>query len=866
MSGYILNKDGIKQENRTRLYRQTELELMTTHQLREICREEKIIPGVLNPLDKEELIHVIMRYRGSRQQRLIREDRKEGWETVEQMFRKGQIHAVQDNTLHIPSKLIRYRGRCMDQNDQIFIPYREELEDTNAILVSGGREICGFFSLRRHNPEEERLYVIGERNVSCVEADLKEYDLYCFAKEESDRIYELYMGSMGQTPAYLEAYRIPLLDVEVRDPVKLRFPLVIDFGSTNTAAGVYLDNVYLEEVKDAPFSRRFGESGIRHVSFDEGALLLPSVAGVVTVTDGKPVFVYGEEAVRLSNACYVDEGFSIFYDMKRWISDYEKEEEITDRTGRRAFVKRRDILRSYFMYIVETAQDCFKCSVERIQISCPVKQKFLFQKLFQDILPEYVSGEEEMLDEGVSVLYNTISGMLEAGSAKPDTAYQALIVDCGGGTTDLCACRFRVRDDRVAYHIRIETSYENGDTHFGGNKLTYRIMQYMKIRMAEKLGASLSCQTEEILNGMDMDIYRYVDENGTESLYQALEEAYEAAETCIPTRFQEYELQSREDYFKVKNNFYHLFFLAEQVKKHFYEQAGVLRVGVSSEEKKETDISWVRADKWKLSVKTGREFQVCKEFPEIILNLYEIKMLLKGDIYGIVHKFLEPLYLSDKLSDFSFLKLTGQSCKIDLFRDALKEFLPGRMIQFKRRNRAAEGDIDLKLSCVDGALKYIRDKRLGYADIELYSDKPILPYTVSALTHNGREVELINGFLREEETRYVSRNLEDVTLQLFLKDTEGKVRYHFYFDCQPGTFRKVTYEEIREIYGDRILQKETDSIVNREARFFAWKRCREWGYVIVPVYRNEEALYLGQEQFYPFEHEGWVKSYFDGKK
>lgn len=275
---------------------------------------------------------------------------------------------------------------------------------------------------------------------------------------------------------------------------------------------------------------------------------------------------------------------------------------------------------------------------------------------------------------------------------------------------------------------------------------------------------------------------------------------------------------------------------------------------------------WVRADKWKLSVKTGGAFQICKEFPEIILNLYEIEMLLKGDIYGIVHKFLEPLYLSDKLSDFSFLKLTGQSCKIDLFRDALKEFLPGRMIQFKRRNRAAEGDIDLKMSCVDGALKYIRDKRLGYADIELYSDKPVLPYTVSALTHNGREVELINGFLREEETRYVSRNLEDVTLQLFLKDTEGKIRYHFYFDCQPGTFQKVTYEEIGDRYGDRILQKETDSIVNREVRFFAWKRCREWGYVIVPVYRNEEALYLGQEQFYPFEHEGWVKSYFDGKK
>ena len=36
--------------------RQGELELMTTHQLREICRREKIVHGILNPLDKEELV------------------------------------------------------------------------------------------------------------------------------------------------------------------------------------------------------------------------------------------------------------------------------------------------------------------------------------------------------------------------------------------------------------------------------------------------------------------------------------------------------------------------------------------------------------------------------------------------------------------------------------------------------------------------------------------------------------------------------------------------------------------------------------------------------------------------------------------
>lgn len=643
-------------------------------------------------------------------------------------------------------------------------------------------------------------------------------------------------------------------------------PLVIDFGSTNTTAGVYLDSLYFEETKGAPFADGFEKNAIQYTVFDDGSRLMPSVAGVVAVKHGEPRFVFGQEAVDLSNASYVDEGFSIFYDMKRWISDYDRAEEITDREGRRTFLARREIIRAYFQHIIRATENRFKCRVQQLHVSCPVKQKFLFQKLFYEILPEYMPQDGEMLDEGVAVLYNTISGMLESRKLEENTEYQALIIDCGGGTTDLCACRFRYRDDRVAYHIRIETAYENGDTDFGGDNLTYRIMQYIKIRMVEKLGFHMPVPAGDILQGLDVDTFRYVDANGTAELYKALEDAYELAGQYLPTRFKEYETRSRDAYFKVKNNFYHLFFLAEQVKKRFYDQAGVLRVGISSSEHKNSDISWVQADKWKLSVQENGKFRVVKEFPEIILNLYEIGLVIRGDIYGIIRKFMEPLYKEDKIRDFSFLRLTGQSCKIDIFKEALKEFIPGRMIQFRRSGRGTAGDTDLKMSCVDGALKYIRDKRLGYAQVELYSDKPLLPYTVSAYTHNGQEVELVNGFLRGEETRYVSRNLEDLTLYLYLKDTEGQERYRFCFDCEPERFREVTYEDIQKVHGSHIAQKETDSIVDHEIRFFAWKRCRDWGYVIVPVYRKYERLYLGDGQFYPFEHEGWIRNFYDGLK
>ena len=39
--------------------------------------------------------------------------------------------------------------------------------------------------------------------------------------------------------------------------MELRMPLVIDFGSTNTTAGVYLDSLYFEETKGAPFADGF---------------------------------------------------------------------------------------------------------------------------------------------------------------------------------------------------------------------------------------------------------------------------------------------------------------------------------------------------------------------------------------------------------------------------------------------------------------------------------------------------------------------------------------------------------------------------------------------------------------------------------
>lgn len=427
-------------------------------------------------------------------------------------------------------------------------------------------------------------------------------------------------------------------------------------------------------------------------------------------------------------------------------------------------------------------------------------------------------------------------------------------------------CKKIYINNMVSYQIEIDTSYENGDTDFGGNNLTYRIMQLIKITIVNKLYPGRLMKREDILAGYDIDVFRYVDQYGSEELYRELEEEYGEAERFLPTRFREFENQSRADYYKVKNNFYFLFHLAEMIKKEFYNHVGTLRVAISSQVINESATTWIPVDKWRISGYTEKGLEVIKEFPSVYLSIYELELLLKADIYGIMKRFIERMYEEDLLEEYSIIKLTGQSCKISMFRDALKEFVPGRTIQFKRRSGDLTRDFELKMTCVDGALKYLKDKKYGFADITIHTAEPALPYRITAFTHSGEEVVLIHRLKRNSPSGMISRNMEDLTLKLYLKDMEGRERYQFTCYSSLADFKEKEYEEIQEQYGEHILQADTDDIIEQEVKFFVWARTMDWAFSVVPVYRKDGKLYLGKEEEFYFENDGWVQNFFDGLK
>ena len=212
------------------------------------------------------------------------------------------------------------------------------------------------------------------------------------------------------------------------------------------------------------------------------------------------------------------------------------------------------------------------------------------------------------------------------------------------------------------------------------------------------------------------------------------------------------------------------------------------------------------------------------------------------------------------------MRLTGQSCKIALFREALKEFIPGKIIESSKRERGGSTDYELKLMCLDGAIKYIKDKRFGYADIQIRNEHAAFPYIVTAITHTGEEKLLIQRLDRKNIHGFISRNMADLTLQLYLKDTNGAVRYKYNCAVRPEKFKPVEAEEIVEKYKGEILQDDVDSIVNRELRFFVLADEARWGFIVIPVLRKEDRLMLAEDQFFLFETESWLTNFFDGTK
>ena len=228
-------------------------------------------------------------------------------------------------------------------------------------------------------------------------------------------------------------------------------------------------------------------------------------------------------------------------------------------------------------------------------------------------------------------------------------------------------------------------------------------------------------------------------------------------------------------------------------------------------------------------------------------------------------------------------KLAGQSCKIDLFAQLLKEFVPGRYLRGKGE---ADGESQLKLDCLEGSIRYIRDKEAGLFQPEICQHTPKLLYDLVLSDQNARTEKIL---LHGDEINIHVAPITAKWLHFSVRKAQepDAVVNKFRFDLQKGMAEKNKKDEktleklIKEkTYG--VYKGKTETLFNKlfeeesksknEYVVFGLPASDGYGIYLFQIRVLQSApkevikFYLQQEpKYYSFESDKMM-TFFDGKR
>lgn len=171
----------------------------------------------------------------------------------------------------------------MDSNARILLTSGNPIQNLKAdFSAANGKQYSGshYAPLELDHPTDTAVHITGLRGGQVTAAApavrMEEASRYSYAGRLNIHISNTLSG---------RDFPRPLLES--------RMPLAIDLGSSNTTAGIYLDNTYFEELNGDPITQILKRDQISYVPYrdvehgDAEPLILPTVAAVKQ----KPLFI-----------------------------------------------------------------------------------------------------------------------------------------------------------------------------------------------------------------------------------------------------------------------------------------------------------------------------------------------------------------------------------------------------------------------------------------------------------------------------------------------------------------------------------------------------------------------------------------------
>lgn len=840
-----------------RRYTRHELDSLDITTLKAICKELKIKSDSMSLFeDKNAMIQMIYKYRGIVSERYINEwDDKKIHRLKKAINEKGE----EQKNIHIeiPAYFKIYKGidSLNERGGEHKIYAETDIDTTSAVLVDQKGNFQAFINISKGTAKNTYFLKLREHMLNTrIEPGIYKNFNIIFFPGDFDKILRIYNlideNATRFTYVAKTIQEVVIQEIEDTDDV-----LVIDYGTSYTTAGTYvyekMEHVWFHSDEMCEHDT---DTASRYADCHEcgRCALCPSVIAVKECDSNVVKLLYGHEAKdRMPMARN-----SIFFDTKRWVNNYNEVIDVKDINGNTSSIRRSEIIERFMKYVIHAAEQQNKVRYKNICFTSPVKQKAMSIRMYKDILSGYIVEEKDAIDEAVAVVYDSVSRLIENLEYEEGYERSVLLIDCGGSTSDMVKCNYVISHQKKRSHIDIQVGYANGDTNFGGNNLTYRVMQYLKIKLAQYYNKETQRGIDDLLSISYHDIFDFIDKSGIKKTYEAFEEAYQKAGKSIPTNFSDYVNDAETVYFNVRGNFYFLWNLAERIKVDLY----------SSSVAYEFLFDQLKANRnlYMLSVKNEKgHFTTYTEWPQMRILRDEINLLLKPEIYNLLKKFIEPYYKEDEtMSDLTDIVLSGQTTKIDIFRDVLKEYIAGH-----KARAPFEHSYSKKLKCIRGAVAYHGAKAIGRIRPSIEYESAIVPYYLTVETFNEeKEKTLIaQGRLLSDIYSYIDRTYETKIIVFNLQDHDREKLHDLKFNLNVDSYKMTGYDELLKNH-TWLKQGDIDRIEESEIRLFVYSNDESWGFKWLGIANNNGDLFCGEERFVPFEGTAWEMNFFDGKR
>lgn len=569
--------------------------------------------------------------------------------------------------------------------------------------------------------------------------------------------------------------------------------LCIDFGTSNTTAGSY-------GILDKQANRT--EIVLFPVDAATTRRMIPTLAYVDSCAEGQPVrYVFGYEAKKRIAADHFENKATVFHELKSWMNDLDHKEPIFDAQGNNAEVRREDVIKAYLSHVISLSEQYFHKRFKYIHFSAPVKLKESFLGKMRDMFPQpdyKVLSDTASIDEGIAIVYRHIADRIQ--EMKDGESETVFVIDCGGGTTDLARCEYSQREAEIGDGkkiLSVKTSFENGDSAFGGNNITYRILQMLKIKIDAYLREQPNPDMLALLADNEIDIMTMLDEGERrnelfkvkEKLYQAFTHAYEAAEERIPTHYGDEDLFDKDIRF-MRRNYNYLWQMAESIKIEFYKSSNTVSVDFSKEEDRNICIGG--QEDYYLYVRSAKDAPWEKKMAplgDIRITIKEISRIICPDIYTLLNILVGGDNSNQTLQEVNYYKFSGQSCNITLFHDLMKEFVPGRYIRRDSRSVNEEDRSEkLKIACIEGSIRYLMEKDFSRIQPKIEMAPPELLYQVYEVPPGGseklalgREKGVLNGV---EKANLLPNFISVHQARFVVKDMYGQEKNNIFYEFE----------------------------------------------------------------------------------